>query len=78
MTRRGLEHLATGDVGPADYLIDGGFAKHADIEWAHHTGIRLWCPAMKNKHGKTPMHCALRTARGWPIGGSEWPANWVG
>jgi Transposase DDE domain len=54
MARRGLEQLAAGDLRPADYLVDGGFAKHEDIEWAHQAHIRLWCPAMKNKHGTDP------------------------
>jgi transposase len=51
LARCGLEQLAAGGVTPADYLADGGFTKHEDIEWAHQAGIRLWCPAMHNKHG---------------------------
>jgi len=54
LARRGLEQLATHAITPADYLVDGGFAKHADIEWAHQRDIRLWCPAMHNKHGTPP------------------------
>ena len=54
LARCGLEQLADRDLRPADYLVDGGFAKHEDIEWAHHSGIRLWCPAVKNKHGTEP------------------------
>lgn len=54
MAQRSLEQLAAGGLRPADYLVDGGFAKHADIEWAHHAGIRLWCPAINNKHGTDP------------------------
>src|SRR6188472_3383082 len=51
---RGAEQLAAGDIEPADYLVDGGFAKNEDIEWAHQRGTRLWCPAMHNKHGTQP------------------------
>jgi hypothetical protein len=54
LARRGLEQLAAGDIEPADYLVDGGFAKNEDIEWAHQRGTRLWCPAMHNKHGTQP------------------------
>ena len=54
LARRGLEQLAAGDIAPADYLVDGGFAKNEDIEWAHQRGTRLWCPAMHNKHGTQP------------------------
>ena len=51
LARRGLEQLTAGGIKPADYLADGGFTKHQDIEWAHQAGIRLWCPAITNKHG---------------------------
>ena len=54
LVRRGLEQLAAGDIEPADYLVDGGFAKNEDIEWAHQRGTRLWCPAMRNNHGTQP------------------------
>ena len=39
---------------PSDYLVDGGFAKNDDIEWAHHSGIKLWCPPVNSKHGSDP------------------------
>ncbi len=48
--RRGPERLAAGGVKPADYLVDGGFAKNEDIEWADAGGVKLWCPAVRNKH----------------------------
>jgi transposase len=54
LARRGLERLAQGGIKPADYLVDGGFTKNADVEWAHCGGIRLWCPAIHNKHGTEP------------------------
>ncbi len=39
---------------PADYLVDGGFTKNDDIEWAHASGIKLWCPPAQSKHGSDP------------------------
>jgi len=49
-----LGKLVTDRTRPSDYLVDGGFAKNEDIERAHAGGIRLWCPAPKNKHGTEP------------------------
>lgn len=49
-----LDKLAAGGNRPADYLVDGGFAKNADIERAHAGGVRMWCPATRNKHGTDP------------------------
>jgi transposase len=54
LARGGLERLAAGGIAPADYLVDGGFAKNQDIEWAYQRGTRVWCPAMHNKHGTQP------------------------
>jgi hypothetical protein len=48
--RRSLERLVAGGIKPADYLVDGGFAKNEDIEWADAEGVKLWCPAVHNKH----------------------------
>ncbi len=49
-----LKGLRAGGVAPSDYLVDGGFTKNADIEWAHANGTRLWCPPVKSKHGTDP------------------------
>jgi transposase len=54
LARPALENLATGGTKPSDYLVDGGFTKNEDIEWAHASGIKLWCPPTKNKHGTEP------------------------
>ena len=54
LARRGLELLASRGIKPADYLVDGGFAKNEDIEWADAGGIKLWCPAVRNKHRTEP------------------------
>jgi transposase len=54
LARRGLEQLATRGIKPTDYLVDGGFAKNEDIELADVGGIKLWCPAVRNKHRTEP------------------------
>ena len=39
---------------PAHYLIDGGFTKNDDIEWAHGANVAMFCPPTTNKHGTDP------------------------
>ena len=54
LARPALETLDERAIKPADYLVDGGFTKNQDIEWAHAEGITLWCPATQSKHGSDP------------------------
>ncbi len=54
LARRGLERLASCGIKPADYLVDGGFTKNEDIEWADAGGVKVWCPAIHNKHRTDP------------------------
>ena len=55
LARVALEALhGAGVKQPEDYLVDGGFTKNDDIEWAHSQGIRLSCPPTKNKHDTDP------------------------
>jgi transposase len=54
LARPALERLMVAGVRPADYLVDGGFTKNDDIEWAHANGTRLWCPPASNRHGTDP------------------------
>ena len=54
LARPTLEGLAGQAIKPSDYLVDGGFAKNQDIEWAHANDITLWCPATQSKHGRDP------------------------
>ena len=54
LARPALEGLLAADVRPSDYLVDGGFTKNDDIEWAHANGTRLWCPPAQSKHGTDP------------------------
>jgi transposase len=54
LARPALEGLYASGVRPSDYLVDGGFTKNDDIEWAHANGTRLWCPPAQSKHGTDP------------------------
>lgn len=39
---------------PKRYLVDGGFTKNDDTEWAWQQGIKVYGPAAKNKHNTDP------------------------
>jgi hypothetical protein len=54
LARPAIEGLHARGYWPSDYLVDGGFAKNDDIEWAHEAGIQLWCPPGQTKHGTDP------------------------
>ena len=54
LARPAIEALHARDCRPSDYLVDGGFTKNDDIEWAHATGTTLWCPPGHTKHGTDP------------------------
>ena len=54
LARTALEALGGAGIAPSDYLVDGGFTKNDDIEWAHESGTRLSCPPTKSKHGTDP------------------------
>jgi transposase len=54
LVRPALEGLDGKGIAPADYLVDGGFTKNQDIEWAHSKGIRLSCPPTQSKHATDP------------------------
>jgi len=54
LARPALEGLGAAGTRPSDYLVDGGFTKNDDIEWAHASGITLWCPPTQSKHGSDP------------------------
>src|SRR5437899_5076498 len=54
LARPALKRLGRGGTMPSDYLVDGGFTKNEDIEWAHQSGIKLWCPPAQSKHGTDP------------------------
>jgi len=54
LARPALERLDAAARRPSDFLVDGGFTKNDDIEWAHANGIRLWCPPVHSKHRTDP------------------------
>src|SRR5207237_5959249 len=54
LAQTGIETVHAEGYEPANYLVDGGFTKNDDIEWAHASGIKLWCPPAQNKHGSDP------------------------
>ena len=54
LARPAIEALRGNGQTPSDYLVDGGFTKNSDIEWAHASGTRLWCPPGQTKHGTDP------------------------
>jgi len=55
LARSALEALRRGGIEPSDYLVDGGFTKNDDIEWAHERAIRMLCPPTHNKHDTDPF-----------------------
>ncbi len=50
------------DRRPKRYLVDGGFNKNDDTEWAWQQGVRVYGPAVENKHNTDPY--APRAADG--------------
>jgi hypothetical protein len=54
LARPGLEIVHAAGYEPADYLVDGGFTKNEDIEWAFAKGIKMWCPQAQSRHGTDP------------------------
>jgi len=54
LARPALKALHARGYRPCDYLVDGGFAKNDDIEWAQAVGTKLWCPPAHTKHGTDP------------------------
>jgi transposase len=56
LARPMLEKIdATYGALPAQHLIDGGFTKNDDIEWAHGADVAMLCPPIVNKHNTNPF-----------------------
>ncbi len=68
LARVGLEALHEDGIEPSDYLVDGGFAKNDDIEWAHERNVRVSCPPVQGKRDTNPY--AVRPNDG--PGMTEW------
>ncbi len=49
---------------PKRYLVDGGFTKNDDTEWAWQQGVEVYGPAAKNKHNTDPYAPRLRDRPG--------------
>jgi transposase len=64
LARPAIEALRANGQTPSDYLVDGGFTKNSDIEWAHASGTRLWCPPAQTKHGTDPYAPRPRDSAG--------------
>ncbi len=52
---RPMQERLAGSYGRAKrYLVDGGFNKNEDIEWAASQGIKVYGPPANSKHGTDP------------------------
>ena len=40
---------------PNQHLVDGGYSKNDDIEWAHGADVAMLCPPIINKHNTDPF-----------------------
>jgi len=40
---------------PNQHLVDGGYSKNNDIEWAHGVDVAMLCPPIINKHNTDPF-----------------------
>lgn len=56
LARPMLEKIeATYGALPNQHLVDGGYSKNDDIEWAHGVDIAMHCPPIINKHNTDPF-----------------------
>ncbi len=56
LARPMLEKIdATYGTLPTQHLLDGGFTKNDDIEWAHAANVAMFCPPIENKHNTDPF-----------------------
>jgi transposase len=56
LARPMLEQIdATYGQLPDGHLVDGGYTKNADIEWAHGAEVAIHCPPVANKHKTDPL-----------------------
>ncbi len=70
LARPALEQLDADGTTPSDYLVDGGFTKNEDIEWAHESGIELWCHRRTASTAPIPTRRGATTNQGWRTGAS--------
>jgi transposase len=56
LARPMLEKIeATYGALPNQHLVDGGYSKNDDIEWAHGVDVAMHCPPIINKHNTDPF-----------------------
>ena len=56
MLREGVGRLeARHGRWPKRWLVDGGFAKNDDVEWAAGRGVEVYGPPIRSKHGTNPF-----------------------
>ena len=68
LAQPGIETVHAEGYEPSNYLVDGGFTKNDDIEWAHAKDIKLWCPPVQTKHGTDPY----APKKGDGVGVADW------
>jgi hypothetical protein len=68
LAQAGIETVHAEGYEPSNYLVDGGFTKNDDIDWAHAKDIKLWCPAGQTKHGTDPY----APKKGDGVGVADW------
>jgi len=54
LAKPGIETVHAEGYEPSNYLVDGGFTKNEDIEWAFANDIKMWCPPGQTRHGTDP------------------------
>jgi transposase len=52
------------DRWPKRYLVDGGFNKNEDIEWAASNGIKVYGPPSRSKHQRDPFEARAKDGPG--------------
>jgi transposase len=68
LAQPGIETVHAEGYEPSNYLVDGGFTKNDDIEWAHANDIKLWCPPGQTRHGTDPY----APKKGDGVGVADW------
>lgn len=74
LARPGIETVHAAGYKPSNYLVDGGFTKNDDIEWAHAKDIKMWCPPGQTKHGTDPY----APKKGDGVGVADWRVRMKG
>ena len=68
LAQPGIETVQAQGCEPSNYLVDGGYTKNDDIEWAHAKDIKMWCPPGQTRHGTDPY----APKKGDGVGVADW------